>query len=180
MIALGMGGFVLQDMVSNNTRYSAGNTRNLGIVNGVSIDAVEFSETESVLYANANADNMYSNKANLWNYFKNKALVESIAKDLGVGVSTEELMDLQFGQNLKSDYASQIFRSSRLVIIDRKQLEEVKKAIQEDQLNPEYKKFWAIQENEIIHERMQTKMTNLVNKAIYTPTWYAEDMYASE
>lgn len=176
LIALGMGGFVLQDILTSNSRYSAGNTRNMGKVNGIVIDAMEFSETEAVLYGNSNTDNIYSNKANLWNYFKNKALAESIAKDLGVGVSNEELMDLQFGQSL-SPIMQARYQDKQTGMIDRKQLDEIKKAIQEDQLNPEYKKFWAIQENEIIHERMQTKMSNMVSKAIYTPSWYAEDLY---
>lgn len=176
LIALGMGGFVLQDILTSNSRYSAGNTRTMGKVNGIVIDAVEFSETEAVLYGNSNTDNIYSNKANLWNYFKNKALAESIAKDLGVGVSNEELMDLQFGQNL-SPIMQARYQDNQTGMIDRKQLEEIKKAILGDQLNPEYKKFWAVQENEIIHERMQTKMSNMVSKAIYTPSWYAEDLY---
>ena len=176
LIALGMGGFVLQDMLTSNTRYSAGDARNLGKVNGVIIDAMEFSETEGILYGNSNTENIYSNKANLWNYFKNKALSESIAKDLGLGVSNEELMDLQFGQNLSPIMLAR-FKDQQTGMIDRKQLDEVKKAIQTDQLNPEYKKFWAVQENEIIHERMQTKMSNMVSKAIYTPSWYAEDLF---
>ena len=74
LIALGMGGFVLQDILTSNSRYSAGNSRTMGKVNGIVIDAMEFSETEAVLYGNSNTDNIYSNKANLWNYFKNKAL----------------------------------------------------------------------------------------------------------
>ncbi|MGE5354739.1 MAG: peptidylprolyl isomerase [Deltaproteobacteria bacterium] len=176
LIALGMGGFVLQDIMSSNTRYSASSGRTLGKVNGINIDAVEFSETESVLYSNATSENIYSNKANLWNYFKNKALVESIAKELGVGVSNEELMDLQFGQNV-SPIMQARYADRATGQIDRKQLEEIKKAIQDGNLNPEYKKFWAIQENEIIHDRMQTKMNNMVSKAIYTPSWYAEDLY---
>ncbi|MBK7094202.1 MAG: SurA N-terminal domain-containing protein [Saprospiraceae bacterium] len=126
LIALGMGGFVLQDILTSNSRYSAGNTRTMGKVNGIVIDAVEFSETEAVLYGNSNTDNIYSNKANLWNYFKNKALAESIAKDLGVGVSNEELMDLQFGQNL-SPIMQARYQDNQTGMIDRKQLEEIKK-----------------------------------------------------
>lgn len=120
-----MGGFVLQDILTSNSRYSAGNTRTMGKVNGIVIDAVEFSETEAVLYGNSNTDNIYSNKANLWNYFKNKALAESIAKDLGVGVSNEELMDLQFGQNL-SPIMQARYQDNQTGMIDRKQLEEIK------------------------------------------------------
>lgn len=176
LIALGMGGFVLQDIMTNSSRYNSGNTRTLGKVNGVSIDAMEFNDAEEVLYGNSNSENRYSNKANLWNYFKNKALAESLAEDLGVGVSKEELIDLQFGKNLSPIIMSR-YQDRQTGMIDRKQLDQIKAAIEKNELNPEYKRLWAVQENEIINERLQTKISNLVSKAIYTPSWYAEDIY---
>ncbi|MEZ4906328.1 MAG: SurA N-terminal domain-containing protein [Saprospiraceae bacterium] len=99
LIALAMGGFILQSIVSGSAQYSAGSRNEMGKVNGEVISATQFSETESILYKNSGADNMYSNKANLWNYFKNKALVKSISEQIGLGVSTEELLDLEFGDN---------------------------------------------------------------------------------
>ncbi|MEZ4906329.1 MAG: hypothetical protein R2771_01495 [Saprospiraceae bacterium] len=42
---------------------------------------------------------------------------------------------------------------------------------------PEYAKFWAVQEEDIIYDRQQTKMLNLIKKAIYTPKWFVEDQF---
>jgi peptidyl-prolyl cis-trans isomerase D len=176
LIALGMGGFVLQDIMTNSSRYNSGNTRTLGKVNGVDIDVMEFNDAEEVLYGNSNSENRYSNKANLWNYFKNKALAESIAEEIGVGVSKEELLDLQFGKNLSPIIMSR-YQDRQTGMIDKQQLDQIKLAIEKNELNPEYKRLWAVQENEIINERLQTKISNLVSKAIYTPSWYAEDLY---
>lgn len=176
LIALGMGGFVLQSIVTGSNKYAAGNRNEIGEVNGKKINIQEFNEAENVLYRNSGANSTYSNKANLWNYFKNKALVETIADELGIAVGTEELLDLQFGKNL-SPVITARFKDQSTGAVDRQQLNQIKKAIDDDKLEGEYKKFWAIQEDEIIFDRQQSKLTNLVGKAIYTPKWLVEYQY---
>ncbi len=176
LIALGMGGFIIQSVVSGSKRYASGGQFTLGKVNGKKIDVREFEQAEGILYKNSNSDNIYANKSNLWNYFKNKALAETIAEELGLGVSTEELLDLEFGQDL-SPIITARFKNQQTGQVDRSQLDQIKKLIDDDQLNKEYKQFWAIQEKEIIYDRLKTKMSNMVSKAIYTPKWYAEESY---
>ncbi|HHH54677.1 MAG TPA: hypothetical protein ENK91_13530, partial [Bacteroidetes bacterium] len=176
LIAVGMGGFILQSVVSGSNQYASGNNYTLGEVNGEKIDVREFETAERILYQNSNSDNIYSNKNNLWNYFKNKTLTETLAKDMGLGVSTEELLDLEFGDDL-SPIITARFKNQQTGQVDRSQLDQIKKLIDEDGLNTEYKQFWAIQEKEIIYDRLKTKLNNMVAKAIYTPTWYAEENY---
>jgi peptidyl-prolyl cis-trans isomerase D len=179
LIAVGMGGFILQSIVSGGNQYAAGGQYTLGEINGEKIDYREFQDAESVLYGNSTSNNVYSNKASLWKYFKNKVLAESISKDLGIGVSTEELIELQFGKNL-SPIISSRFKNQQTGVVDRKQLDQINQLIQSDELNAEYKRFWAVQEKEIINDRLKTKMSNLVSKAIYAPTWFVEDIYKSD
>lgn len=174
-LGMALAAFVLMDILDTSGRYDQAGSNEIGKVNGITIDANEFLTTESVLFGNSPQENAYANKATLWNYFKNKVLVGSMAEKIGLGVSNDELMDLQFGQNLSQIIQSR-YRDPQTGMVDRAQLEEVKNAIQTGQLVPEYRRFWAIQEEEIIHERLQTKMLNLVSKALYTPGWYAEDL----
>ena len=176
LIAVGMGGFILQSVVSGSKQYASGDNFTIGKVNGEKIDYREFEQTERILYQNSNSDNVYANKSNLWNYFKNKTLTETLVEDLGIGVSTEELLDLEFGQDL-SPIITARFKNQQTGQVDRSQLDQIKKLIDDDQLPKDYKQFWAIQEKEIIYDRLKTKMSNLVAKAIYTPKWYAEDNY---
>jgi peptidyl-prolyl cis-trans isomerase D len=176
LIAVGMGGFILQSVVSGSRQYASGDNFTIGKVNGEKIDYREFEQTERILYQNSNSDNVYANKSNLWNYFKNKTLTETLAEDMGLGVSTEELLDLEFGQDLSPIITSR-FKNQQTGQVDRSQLDQIKKLIDDDQLNKEYKQFWAIQEKEIIYDRLKTKMSNMVAKAIYTPKWYAEESY---
>lgn len=176
LIALGMGGFILQSIVSGGKRYAAGDNFTLGKVNGEKIDYREFQETERILYGNSGSDNVYANKTTLWNYFKNKTISETIAEEIGMGVSTEELLELEFGDNL-SPIISTRFKNQQTGLVDKSQLDKIKQMIDEDKLNEQYKRFWAVQEKEIIYDRLKTKMSNLVSKSIYTPSWYAEDSY---
>lgn len=175
LIAVGMGGFILQSIVSGGNQYSAADANTVGKINGVKIDNREFQEAEGVLYGNSSTSNMYANKASLWNYFKNKAIAESIGEDVGLGVSNEELIDMEFGQNLSPIITSR-FKNKQTGVVDKNQLTQIKQSIDEGTLNPEYKRFWAVQEKEIITDRLRTKMSNIVSKALYTPSWYAEDI----
>ncbi len=174
MIAVGMGGFILQSIVSGSNKYASGDRTTIGKVNGKKIDFREFQEAERILYGNS-TDNIYANKNTLWNYFKNKTIAETIAEKLGMGVSKEELIDLEFGDNL-SPIISARFKNKQTGVVDKKQLDQIKQMIDDGSLNPEYKRFWAVQEKEIQYDRLKTKMSNLVSKAFYTPSWYAEDL----
>ena len=174
MIAVGMGGFILQSIVSGSNQYAAGDRTTIGKVNGKKIDYREFQDAENVLYRNS-TDNIYANKNTLWNYFKNRTLAESMSENLGLGVSKEELIDLEFGDNL-SPIISARFKNKQTGVVDKKQLDQIKQMIDDGSLNPEYKRFWAVQEKEIQYDRLKTKMANLVSKAMYTPSWYAEDI----
>ena len=175
LIALGMGGFIIQSVVTGSNRYASGDRNTLGKVNGKKIDGREFDQAEQVLYQNSNS-NTYANREKLWNYFKNRTLTETLGEEMGMGVSTEELLELEFGQDL-SPIITARFKNPKTGQVDRTQLDQIKKLIDDDDLNQKYKLFWAVQEKEIIYERLKTKMVNLVSKAIYTPKWYAEASY---
>jgi peptidyl-prolyl cis-trans isomerase D len=173
LIAVGMGGFILQDVMTNQNKRSAGDFE-LATVNGKPIDYREFQNTESILYAGANNSDGYAQKASLWRYFTEKAIVESEAEELGIGVSTEELIDLQFGANpspiIQARFKNQTGQ------LDRERLNSFRDAIEANDLDARFKSYWAVQEGEIIKERKQTKLQNLFAKSIYTPDWMAQEI----
>lgn len=173
LIALGMGGFILQDILSNQGMRSAADFE-LANVNGKTIDYKEFEHTEQVLYAGAPEQDPYGQRDYLWSYFKDKAIVESEAEKLGIGVSTEELYDLQFGDN-PSNIIQTRFKTPN-GMLDRERLDFFKGQIENNTLDPKVKEYWAIQEKEIIKDKQQIKLLNLFSKAIYTPTWMAEEL----
>ena len=168
--AWGLGSFILMDMSGSSNRVSAGDMT-VGKVNGEGIEYKEFQHAEQVLYTGGG--NTYANKSYLWNYFVERTLVGQYAQKLGLGVSKEELMELQFGNNL-SPIISQRFINQNTGQIDRASLNNMRSRIEADQLEPQQEEFWRVQEQEIVANRLQSKVNQMVSKAIYTPTWMAE------
>ncbi len=170
MIGLAMAGFILMDMLGSGP--NGGNQFVLGEVNGEQIDWKVFSETENRLYGNSDAD-YFERKDQLWNYFVDKIIIDEMSRDLGLGIGKAELEDLEFGTNL-SPVIQRNFSDPNTRQIDREQLNNVKQAIENDQLPAELRSFWAEQEREIIKERLQAKIASLIAKGMYVPTWQAE------
>lgn len=176
VLGLALAAFVIMDMTS----ATRGNTMNptIGTINGTKINAQEFSQTESILSQNAAGQDANQRREQLWSYFVDKSIVENEVEGLGIAVPKEELLDLQFGQNL-SPIIQQSFYNPNTGGIDRQQLAQVQNMISTNsaQMSDQFRQFWAVQENQIIASQLQTKLTNIVSKAVYTPSWMAEQEY---
>ena len=172
VIGLGLVSFIAMDMTSSGNNASAGDM-SVGMINGEGIDYKEFQNTEQILYSGGTSNNTFGNRDYLWNYFVEKTLVGQYAEKLGLGVSRDELMELQFGNNL-SPVISQRFVNQTTGQIDRQSLNSMKSRIESDQMDPRQIEFWRVQEKEIIARRIQAKVNTMVSKGIYTPTWMAE------
>jgi peptidyl-prolyl cis-trans isomerase D len=175
VLGLALAAFVIMDMTSANR----GNVMNptIGTINGTKINAQEFSRTESVLSQNAQVQDANVRRENLWNYYVDKSIVEGETEELGLNVPADELMDLQFGQNL-SPIIQQSFYNPNTGQIDRQQLSQIQNAIITNTgLTPDFRAFWSVQENQVVADQLQNKLTNLVTKSMYTPTWMLEQEY---
>ena len=150
-LAIALLGFLIMDVVQNNT--FGGNTKfNIGKVNGTNIDYNDFSRTEQILYNNSTAD-PYARRNYLWNYFVEKALLEKTSDKLGIGVSSAEMDELQFGNNL-SPIIQQRFINPNTGVVDREQLNQIKQGLENNQLQASLVTYWNEQKNEIIKERL--------------------------
>lgn len=170
VIGLGLGSFILMDMTGSANRVSAGDMT-VGVVNGQGIEYKEFQNTEQILYSGGG--NTFANRSFLWNYFVEKTIADQYAEKLGLGVSRDELMELQFGNNL-SPIIQQRFVNQNTGQVDRTALNNMRSRIESDQLEPQQEAFWRVQEKEIVTGRIQSKLNNMVTKGIYTPSWMAE------
>jgi peptidyl-prolyl cis-trans isomerase D len=168
------------DMTSGQQSVFGSSQTIVGDIEGKKLDWNQFYRTEQVLYGNSGGD-LYSRRSQLWNYFVEEALVKEEAEALGLGVSKTELLDLQFGTN-PSPVIQQRFRNPQTGQVDFQQLNQIKTAIEDGSIaeDPRLMSYWAHQENEIIKERLQSKINTLVSKAIYTPTWMAEMGHAEQ
>lgn len=182
LIGLGLGGFIIMDMTSGQqSAFGSGQTI-MGNIEGTKLDWNNFARTEQLLYQNSTGE-VYSRRNSLWNYFVEEALVQKEADALGLGVSTKELMDLQFGPNYSPIIRQRFGNPTNPGAIDTEQLNFIKGVIQErrfDEVNPTFPDYWRHQEKEIIKDRLQSKLNNLVSKAMFTPTWMAEMGHADQ
>lgn len=182
LIGLGLAGFIVMDMTSGQQSIFGSGQTIIGEVNGKKLDWNEFNKTEELLYSGSSAD-VYSRRDNLWSYFLEDIIVNKEAEELGLGVSRDELRELEFGQNLSPVIVQRFSNPNVPGMVDRQQIEyfrqmidenKIADAIQTGQLSPTFPAFWRYQEGEIIKERLESKMVSMVSKAMYTPTWMAE------
>ncbi len=174
LLAVALGGFILMDMTSASNRGGFGSRTTIGEVAGQKIDYMDFQKAESALYGGSG--DQYSKKNSLWNYYIENAIVTDISDENGIGVSGEELNELEFGANL-SPVVQSFYRNPQTGQVDRNQLNEIKTAIDEEKVsNPEFAATFNELRKQVIKSQKQTKLVNLVAKSLYTPTWQAETL----
>ena len=177
MLALGMGGFVVMDMVGAASK-SSGNQFTVGSVNGEKIDWNDFQRAERILYPNSTGD-VYGQRNYIWNYMVDEQLLKEEAAALGLNVGDEEMEELQFGQRL-SPIVQRNLRDPNTGQLDRATLDQIKANLGTGKLQPQMEEFWKFQSGEIVKDRLQSKLANLVKKSIYTPTWMAQQLQAEQ
>ncbi|TAK49638.1 MAG: hypothetical protein EPO28_00505 [Saprospiraceae bacterium] len=177
--------FIAMLMFDNpNQSLFGGSATTIGDIEGRKLDYKEFSVTYDMLYRNSTGDG-FSDRTFLWNFFVDEAIIQKEAAAIGLGVSKAELLDLQFGADNSrlSPIIASRYVNSNTQQVDRQQLDQLKNIITTNQIDqlikngqlvPDFKYRWAHQEKEIINDRLQTKIFNMVSKGMYTPGWMAE------
>jgi len=174
LLAVALSGFIIMDMTNANNMGSFGSRTTIAEVAGQKIDYLDFQRMESALYSGSG--DVYGSRNSLWNYMIENAILEEIAEDAGIGVGGDELTELEFGTNL-SPIVQSYYRNPQTGVVDREQLNQIKKAIDEGTVsNPEFATRFNELRKQVIKSQKQTKLNALVAKALYAPTWYAETM----
>ena len=179
IITLATASFILMD-ASGPGGGGGGLSANsaIGTVGGEKISQKEFEDAYSILYSNT--PNPNAGRANLWEYMVEEQVVKGEAASAGLGIGRDELMELQFGSNL-SPVIRNNFSNPQTGQLDVNRLQQIKNQFESGQgINPEMARFWWQQEKRIKKEQLQTKLSSMVSKAIYTPNWLAEAGYGEE
>ena len=174
LLALALAGFIIMDMTSGGSSNSFGSKTTLGKIDGNKIDYMDFQRAEQALYQGSG--DVYGRRSSLWNFFIEKTIIDKISESNGIGVGSDELNELEFGANL-SPVVQSFYTNPQTGQVDRTQLEEIKKAVDEGTVtNPEFAARFNELRKQVIKTQKQTKLNNLVAKSLYTPTWYAETL----
>jgi peptidyl-prolyl cis-trans isomerase D len=179
MMVVAIAGFIFMDVYSSGQMGGGfGNHTNLGTVEGQKLDVKEFDNTIKTLYNNA--PDPTSIRTQLWSKFVDASILKKIAGVAGFGVSKDEMMDLEFGNNVSPVIAqNQQFSDPSTGQVNRQMLNQIKQAIASNTLPPDGRLYWAEMEKDVYSDKLQEKIGNIIMKGIYTPTWMA-DMILTE
>jgi len=179
LLGLALAAFILMDMTGSSGPGGAVTSMTMGSIDGQKINYQDFSRTEQAYYRNAGTD-IFQKRKTIWDFYVENALISKEADALGMNVSREELMDLQFGPN-PSQIIQANWRNPQTGQLDVATLQQFRSTLEAGEaLNPEFEAYWGEQEKQIVKDALQAKLTSLINKGVYTPSWMAEESFKME
>lgn len=179
-IGLGIALFILMDIVTSSNQGGGAGVLKMGEVGDTEINRQEFENTLSSVY---NGGDAYANRDALWQFYVNEAMVRQEAKAIGLGISDVEMEELVFGTN-PSPVIRRNFSNPQTGQINRELLSNIQNYINNDdidggiaagQLSPNFRPIWKYQNREVVAQRLQEKMSALVGKGMYVPSWLAQE-----
>jgi peptidyl-prolyl cis-trans isomerase D len=173
LLGLALASFILMDVMGSNSAGGLLNQTNVATIDGEKVDYFEYGNIERALFSGG--QDPYASRASLWDYVVNDKIASKIADKLGLGVGKEELDGLLFDFDKLSPVIRNAFTNQQTGMPDFEQLNQIKEAIKGGQeLNDQFKFTWAAQEKQVQSVKVQEKISNLVAKAMYTPTWLVD------
>jgi peptidyl-prolyl cis-trans isomerase D len=106
----------------------------------------------------------------VWQQMVREKIQENQYKNLGIGVSDDEVDELVLGNN-PHPIVQQLFTDRSTGVFNKSFLVNFLKNTEQDETA---KKYWLFFENEIVTDRMSTKYNDLVSKGLYVTTKQAE------
>ena len=100
MIGLGLAAFIMMDMFGGERSFMGANRSSLGKIAGETVDQKEWNDLMNIRNRFLPNPDANGQRASLWNYIMERSIIRKTSEKLGLGVSTDELMELQFGQNI--------------------------------------------------------------------------------
>ena len=105
-----------------------------------------------------------------WQQMVREKILDSQYKNLGIGVSTEEVDELVLG-NKPHQIVQQLFTDQKTGAFNKSFLVNF---LKQTEVDATAKKYWLFFENEIVNDRMNSKYNNLVSKGLFVTSKQAE------
>lgn len=179
-IGVGIALFIFSQMSSGATGPIGPVMNRMGQVGNTEIDRNDFERTASTAFTGGDA---FQNRDQLWQFYVNEAIMTNEAEAIGLTVSEDEMEELQFGnnlspvvqRNLSDPNTGQVNRTLLNQIKTERDNGTIEEAINEGRIRiPNLIPIWRYQAREVKATRLQEKMTALVTKAMYAPSWQAQ------
>ncbi|MBB4079315.1 peptidyl-prolyl cis-trans isomerase D [Lewinella aquimaris] len=177
--------FVLSDIMNSGNSGPIGPAEAvMARVGEVEIERNEFERTLGVAGSSADA---YQSRDNLWNFYLSEGLIRNETDRLGLTVTKPELDELTYGPRY-SPVIRQTYGNRQTGQVDAQLLNRVRTRIDENsieegiearELPPNFVDIWKYQNRQVSTQRLQEKLSALVSKAMYAPSWMAQE-YADQ
>ncbi len=171
LLGLALAAFILMDA---NFTGQRNNSFYLGKVGDKEIDWNEFQKAQSIMYANSSSD-VFSTRNSLWQHFVESTLLDEEAKKLGIQLTPEMIENLKTGPNLSPVVRS--YFPNQQGQFDRSFYDRFIQQLEAGQLDPGAVQRWEYLDNFIKTDKIKSQINSMAEKAIYTPSWLAEEVY---
>jgi len=187
IIGLALLAFILGDMLRSGRSLLRGKQMEIAEIAGKSIDYKEFQQKLNELteiYKMNSGTNSVDQKTldqireQTWQNMVRHYVMTGIYKDLGIGVSSDELFDMVQGNNI-SPIVQQLFRDPQTGQVNRSAVLQFLKHL-ETNGTAQQKAYWLFMEKQIVSQREFTKYNDLVSKGLYVTTGEAKQDVANK
>ncbi len=165
--------FVVSDFFGNNTsqRRKADKYYQLALIDGESVSYQDFEARVQDLVDiykmsgtnEVNEEMMLSLREQVWQQMLSEKLMDNTYKKTGLGVSPDEVEMLVFGDD-PHPIVRQLFTDPSTGAFNQSFLVNFLKATETDEAT---KRYWLFFEDQIISDRLNTKLVNLMSKGLY-------------
>lgn len=184
IIGMAIFAFVLQDLLSGGKTALVRSQYTFAEINGNSIQYDEYAARVEKLaeyyririgQTSLDEQTMESIREQTWQDMVREYVTQDEYKELGISVSTDELMDMVQGRNPHPVIRS-LFSDPQTGILNRTFLVQFIRTMNEDPSGTQ-KTIWLYLENEIMKDRAFSKYINLIGKGLYITDLEAENNY---
>jgi peptidyl-prolyl cis-trans isomerase D len=174
IIGMAIFAFVLQDLLSGGQTAFSRSQSEFAEISGNSVQYEEYSTRVDKLaeyyrlrigQTSLDEQTMESIREQTWQDMVREYVTIDEYRELGISVSTDELMDMVQGRNPHPIIAS-LFADPQTGIINRTFLVQFIRTMNEDPSGAQ-KTIWLYLENEILKDRAFSKYNNLISKGLY-------------
>lgn len=178
--------FIMMDFMSSGGSMFSGNQTEVANINGTSVSIQEFqnkvSDMEEFNKMNQGGntlseEDVYRLREQTWNQMVNQVLLDEQYQELGITVSSEEVMDMVSGRNIHPAIRQHpLFANQQTGVFDQNQ---VLNFLQIKNQDPSANFYWMMMEEQLINERLYTKYAALLRNGMYIPAIWKDSELAS-
>lgn len=180
VIGLALAAFIIGDLINSGSSLLNSNSTSIASVNGNSIDYadynIEIQKTEDYVKITRGIQTIDEQtrqqiQSSVWDMMLREQMLASTFNDLGITVSTAELEDMVYGNNIHP-LISQTFANPQTGQFDVTFMKTILQNLGQD---PQLNSIWLYTENYIKDDQKFVKYNNLVSKGLYVNKLQVKD-----